>query len=166
MKRHFFAVVLAICCMFASVAAQENGEGRFWVPADIHWQHPRGAPSGEAVAPVVVLYFQQNGLFTRDECWVIRSGKAITISNGDPHNEWIGRWDPIADGMHVSYRLVRRTVERMGEILPGTMTVEDVELPKSGLKVGNRVFRSVVPTNAAEYAARYSALANPNVGRN
>jgi hypothetical protein len=159
------ATALTICCACVAVFAQEPLEGRFWIPTNIHWNHPRGAPPDEAVASVVVLYFEQNGLFARDECSAIRKGKSVTISDGDPHNEWIGRWTPILDGMHITSRLVRRTVDRKGESLPGKEVESDVDMPKSGLKIGHQLFRSVVPSNAAEYAARYKALAN-NAARN
>jgi hypothetical protein len=167
MKRSPIATaVVVLCALTAGALAQQAKLGEFWIPANMHWSHPRGAPEGESVASTVILYFGQNGIFARDECWVIREGQSITISNGDPHNEWVGSWEPIADGMRMTYRLVRRTVERKGEQLPGREIKASAEMPRSGLKIGRQLFRSMTPTNATEYAAGYDALAKINADSN
>jgi len=105
-----------------------------------------------------VLYFGTNGEFVRDDCWLIRNDRSITISNGDPHNEFAGHWAPILDGMQVTYRLRRRTVERKGEVLPGKRISESVSMPRSGLMMGNRTFQRVQIANASDFLEYYLAL--------
>jgi hypothetical protein len=165
MKLSTIATVLVAWCVLAgSVRAQESQSGDFWIPVNVHWSRPHGGPANVTVASTVILYFGRKGVFARDECWVIRTGRSITISNGDPHNESVGSWGPIADGMHMKYRLVGRTVERKGEPLPGKVVEADAEMPRSGLKIGRELFRSITPTNAAEYAAECEDLARKNAG--
>jgi hypothetical protein len=162
MRRSLITAVVVLCALSGGAPAQQAKLGEFWIPASVHWSHPRGAPEGESVASTVILYFGRNGIFARDECWVIREGQSITISNGDPHNEWVGSWGPIADGMRMTYRLVRRTVERKGEQLPGREIKAIAEMPRSGLKIGGQLFRSITPMNGTEYAAGYDALSRIN----
>jgi hypothetical protein len=99
----------------------------------------------------------------RDECWLIRDGKSISISNGDPHNEYVGRIaEHILDGMRIDYRLVRRTVERKGEVLPGPKISEDASVRAiSGLAMGTprRFFHRVILANESDYVEIYSNLA-------
>ena len=98
----------------------------------------------------------------RDDCWLIKDGRSIAISKGDPHNEYVGKTEPIPDGMRLRYRLVRRTVERKDEKLPGDWISDgSSRRTVSGLiAIGSRhsFFRRVVPSNADEYQARYDAL--------
>ena len=167
MKPSHIAPVLVVCWALGGIMpAQQAEPGQFWIPAKVRWNHPRGSSHDETVASTIILYFSRNGVFAKDKCWVIRRGQTITISNGDPHNESVGSWDPITDGMHMMYRLVSRTVERKGEHLPGKEIEANAEMPQSGLKIGNQLVRSIMPTNAAEYAARYNALARVNAGSN
>jgi hypothetical protein len=120
----------------------------------------------ERSASAVVFYFTKDDWFVRGDCWLTKNGKSITISDGDPHNEYAGRTEPILDGMHLKYRLIRRTVEKTGERLPGDWISDDASvLAVSGLSIGkrNNFFRRVLLTNAGEYEIRYDALIVHNV---
>jgi hypothetical protein len=140
--------------------AQQVQAGEFWIPVKLKWQMVPGDPTGkERMARADVFYFAKDGRFVRDNCWLIKNGKVITISNGDPHEEYVGDTTPLLDGMHLKYRLVRRTVERQNEILPGKTISEDAStLAYSGLSIGKRFFRRVEFANADDYAAAYQAL--------
>lgn len=143
------------------VDAQQIASGEFWIPSELKWTHVTGAQDQEKIASAVIFYFRKDGYFVRDECWLIKQGKSIAISNGDPHNEYAGLTDPILDGMTLKYRLVRRSVEVKGEKLPGDWISEDASNRlNSGFIIGkkNKLFNRVPIMNAREYQARYDYL--------
>ena len=153
---------LFLLCSALNVSAQANGPGQFWIPTDVKWERISGAPRSERkrVASTVVLFLGSDGEFVRDECSLIRDGQTILISNGDPHNQYVGRTKPMADGVQIEYRLVRRTVERTGEVLPGPkISTTASTMAKPGLAMGGRFFRRVQLANGSEYLETYSTLA-------
>lgn len=155
-------ISIAVLVIFGSVvsgSAQSTKDGQLWVPVDLKWNPIQGAPHNvhERTAPAVVLYFGKNGEFVRDDCWLIRSGKSISISNGDPHNEYVGRMtEQMLDGAKYTYHLVLRTVAREGEVLPGPEVSEFASSKaKSGLAMGDRFFHRVKLANESEYVETY-----------
>ena len=143
------------------VGAQQVESGDFWIPSELKWVHVAGAPDHEKTVRTVIFYFRKDGYFVRDECWLIKRGKSIEVSNGDPHSEYVGLTEPILDGMRLKYRLVRRTIEVKGEKLPGEWIFEDASTRAiSGLSIGkkNISFRRVLLANDHDYQARYDAL--------
>ena len=143
------------------VDAQQVASSEFWIPSEVKWVQVIGAQDQEKTASAVIFYFRKDGYFVRDECWLIKHGKSIAISNGDPHNEYVGRTDPILDGMRMEYRLVRRSIEVKGEKLPGNWISENASTQfTAGLIVGtkNKLFRRMQLTNAREYQAKYDYL--------
>jgi hypothetical protein len=158
----FFITALLIAVMVMPVSAQTK-DGQLWIPVDVKWSRIQGAPRNvhKRVASTTVLYFGKNGEFVRDDCWLIRDGKSISISNGDPHNQYVGRMtEPMADGAKYAYHLVRRTVEREGEVLPGPEVSEFASsMAKSGLAMRGRFFHRVKLANESEYVETYSNLA-------
>jgi hypothetical protein len=162
MKWNFIAVLLLAFCWVSNVSAQSSNNGHFFVPTDIKWQRSPGAPRSERkrAASTVVLFLGSDGEFVRDECSLIRDGQTISISNGDPHNQYVGRTKPMADGVQIEYRLVRRTVERTGEVLPGPkISTTASTMAKPGLAMGGRFFRRVEFANGSEYLETYNTLA-------
>jgi len=155
---------LLIVVLVIPVSAQTK-DGQLWIPVDVKWSRIQGAPRNvhKRAASTTVLYFGEDGEFVRDDCWLIRDGKSISISNGDPHNQYVGRMTELmADGAKYAYRLVRRTVERDGEVLPGPMITESAStMAKSGLAMGgrNRFFHRVKFANESDYVETYSNLA-------
>jgi hypothetical protein len=155
---------LLIVVLVMLVSAQTK-DGQLWIPVDVKWSRIQGAPRNlhKRAASTTVLYFGKDGEFVRDDCWLIRDGKSISISNGDPHNQYVGRMtEPMADGAKYTYRLVRRTVERPGEVLPGPMITESAStMAKSGLAMGgrNRFFHRVKFANESDYVETYRNLA-------
>ncbi len=162
MKWNSIAVVLLTFCSLLNVSAQSSNNGQFLIPTDVKWQRIPGAPRSEKkrVASTVVLFFGNDGEFMRDECWLIRDGQTISISNGDPHNQCVGRTKSMADGLQIEYHLVRRTVERSGEILPGpTISKTASTMAKSGLAMDGRFFTPIQFANGNENLEIYSNLA-------
>ncbi|MGP0017047.1 MAG: hypothetical protein ACLPHP_00645 [Candidatus Sulfotelmatobacter sp.] len=161
MKLLFIAVLMF--GSVTSVSAQSTGDVHLWIPVDLKWSRIPGAPRNvhRRTAAATVLYFGKNGEFVRDECWLIRDGDSISISDGDPHNQYVGtKSEPGADGAEITYRLVRRTVERSGEVLPGPKTSEFASSKaNSGLAMGGRFFRHARLANGSGYVQIYGALA-------
>lgn len=153
---------LLIVVLVMPVSAQTK-DGGLWIPVDVKWSRIQCAPRNvhTRTASTTVLYFGKDGEFVRDDCWLIRDGKSISISNGDPHDEYVGRiTEPMLDGAKYSYRLVVRTVARQGEVLPGPEISEFASsMAKSGLALGGRFFRRVKLANESEYVEIYSQLA-------
>ena len=162
MKWNFIAVLLLAFCWVGNVSAQSSNNGQLFVPTEIKWRRIPGAPLSEKkrATSTIVLFFGGDGDFVRDECWLIRDGQTISISNGDPHNQYVGRTKPMADGVQIEYRLVRRTVQRTGEVLPGPkISTTASTMAKPGLAMQGRFFRRVQLANASEYLETYSTLA-------
>ncbi len=154
--------VLLIFGLAMNVSAQSTKDGRFWIPVDVKWRRIPGAPpdAKKRTVSTTVLYFGKDGEFVQDDCWLTRDGKSISISNGDPHNQYVGRITGVLDGMRMTYRLVRRTVEKDGEVLPGPEISGGAStMARSGLAMGGRFFRRVEFANGSDYAESYNALA-------
>ena len=162
MKSLSIAAVLVLA-LATSLGAQSVNDGRLWIPVEVKWRRIPGAPRDvqTRTASTVVLYFGRNGEFVRDECRLIRDGRSISISNGDPHNQYVGRIaEPMLDGMRIEYRLVRRTVEITGETLPGPHISQTASTRAiSGLAIGGRFFRHVQLANESDYTKEYGNLA-------
>jgi hypothetical protein len=156
-------VALLIFGLAVTARAQSSKNGQLWIPVDLKWTRIPGAPRTleERTASAVVVYFGKNGEFVQDECWMIRDGKSISISNGDPHNQYVGRIvEHMLDGMRIEYRLVRRTVERKGEVLPGPKILESASVKaNSGLAIEHRFFHRVTFANESDYIEIYNSLA-------
>jgi len=156
-------VALLIVGLVVTARAQSIEDGQLWIPVDVKWIRFPGAPPAvqKRTASAVVVYFGKNGEFVRDECWLIRDGRSISISNGDPHSQYVGRiTEPMADGAKYTYRLVRRTVEKEGEVLPGPEISEFASSKAmSGLEIQGHFFRRIKFANESDYIEIYSTLA-------
>jgi len=163
MKCSFIAIVLLVCWPPGPVNAQSISKGRLWVPTELKWRRIPGAPRGDRkrTAAAAVLYFGKDGAFVQDQCWLIRDGKSVSISNADPHNEYVGRiTEPILDGMRIKYRLVHRTVEKAGEVLPGPEISDTAStMAASGVAIRRTFFRPAKLFNEVEYVEIYRTLA-------
>jgi len=162
-----FVMVLAYCVCLT--AQNELKGGSFYMPKKVHWARPHWAAPHLRIASATVLYVGRDHLFARDDCWLLKKGGQITISNGDPHDQYVGYWEPIPDGMHYRYRLVNRTVKREGESFPGTEMSGDVGAALRRdhmLELNDKLFVPFAPTNAREYDATYHHLKRMNADSN
>ena len=116
-----------------------------WLPVNVKWQHapPEINPKLET-GSATVLYFDQQGHFAIIGCVINREpGRYTTVSAGDGQVVSLGEWDSHLPG-HVKYRLVSRTVERVGETLPGPWQVEKLpSTPKGYLRFKGELYRRV-----------------------
>jgi hypothetical protein len=91
-----------------------------WMPVHVKWDHapPSVNPKLET-GSATVLYFDERGRFAVVGCVINREpGRYTNLSAGDGQVVSLGEWDGHLPG-HVKYRLISRTVERVGEALPG-----------------------------------------------
>lgn len=103
-----------------------------WLPMHVNWEHapPSVNPKLETGA-TTVLYFDENQRFALIRCVVLRAPRHLTISHGDGQEISLGEWDGHLPGQ-VRYRLVSRTVERIGETLPGPWREEKLAPTQNG----------------------------------
>ena len=90
-----------------------------------------------------MLYFDDQKHFALVGCVVNRESERYTISHGDGQVISLGEWDGRIPG-HVKYRLVSRTVQRVGEMLPGPWREEKLASTTKGyLLFDGKLYRHV-----------------------
>lgn len=116
-----------------------------WLQVNVKWEHapPDINPRLES-GPALVLYFDEQGHFAMIGCVINREpGRYTTISAGDGQVIFYGTWDGHLPG-HVRYRLISRTVEPVGEMLPGPWQEEKlVSTPKGYLRFKGQLYRRI-----------------------
>jgi hypothetical protein len=141
MRRLFFVLLLWSCGAMAQTVKTAGA----WLPVNVKWQHapPEINPKLET-GSATVLYFDQQGHFAIVGCVINREpGRYTTVSAGDGQVVSLGEWDSHLPG-HVKYRLVSRTVERVGETLPGPWQEEKLtSTPKGYLRFKGELYRRV-----------------------
>ena len=125
----------ALVLLITNVAAfgQTVGAVGAWVTVKMRWEHaPRYVNPKLETASTAVLYFDANQHFANVGCVVDREpGRYITISAGDGQLVSYGNWDGHLPEK-VRYRLISRTVPRLGEMLPGPWQSELVISNRKG----------------------------------
>lgn len=95
----------------------QSAMGKVWMHVDGAWVHPPadlGYPSDYGSAPATLTRFTTNSEFSMLQCWIIQNDKKLSISSGDPHRVFIGRWTTNDSNVTVSYRLVYELVQPVG----------------------------------------------------
>jgi hypothetical protein len=111
-----------------------------WMPVTVKWLHapPDVAPNLETTS-TTVLYFQPNGTMIKIGCVINREPGSFTISAGDGQILSEGDWKDEQGKIVVRSQVVMRTVQRIGEKLPGpwsreVLTVLDGQLLLNGVR--------------------------------
>jgi hypothetical protein len=116
-----------------------------WMPVHVKWEHapPSINPKLET-GSATVLYFDGQDRFAVVVCVINRElGRYTTVSAGDGQVVSSGLWDGHLPG-RVKYRLSSRTVERVGEKLPGPWQNEKLaSTPKGYLLFKGELYRHV-----------------------
>jgi hypothetical protein len=138
-------LLLALLLSSPAAIAQSAKTTGAWLQVNVKWEHapPEINPKLEAGA-ATVLYFDGDGNFALVGCVINREpGRYITMSDGDGQVVSYGTWDGHLPG-HVKYRLISRTVERVGESLPGPWQEEQLaRTPKGYLRFKGALYRRV-----------------------
>ncbi len=139
MKTILLLVLMACgCVVFAQQATAPIGA---WMPVNVKWRHapPDVAPK-LLTASTDVLYFQPDGQMVVIGCIVDSElGRFTTISAGDGQTVAAGDWHEEQGKIVARYRVVFRTVPRIGEELPGpwnqdVLTIKDGQLSLKGVR--------------------------------
>jgi hypothetical protein len=135
-------VLLLWSCVAFAQGVKPTGT---WLPVHVKWEHapPSINPKLETGA-TTVLHFDEHGRFVLIACVVNREpGRYITISHGDGQEISLGEWDGHLPGQ-VKYQLVSRTVQRIGETLPGPWREEKLtSTPRGYLLFQGKAYRHV-----------------------
>ena len=108
------------------------------MPVIAKWrQAPPDVAPNLATASTTVLYFQTNGQMIKIGCVVYRDSGRLAISVGDGQILSFGDWHEEHGKIVARSRVVMRSVERIGEKLPGpwkqdVMTMKDGQLLMNG----------------------------------
>jgi hypothetical protein len=136
-------IILFVLWSYAAFAQGVKPMGA-WLPVHVKWEHapPSVNPKLETGA-TTVLYFDENRRFALIGCVVYRPPRHFRISHGDGQVIFLGEWDGHLPGQ-VKYRLVSRTVQRVGETLPGPWREKRLaSTPKGYLLFEGKLFRRV-----------------------
>jgi hypothetical protein len=141
MKKLLLVLLLSSC----GAIAQSVKTAGAWLPLNVKWEHapPDINPKLET-GSATVLYFDEQGHFAIVGCVINREpGRYTTVSAGDGQVVSYGMWDGSLPG-HVKYRLISRTVKRVGEMLPGPWQEEKLaSTPKGYLLFKGELYRRV-----------------------
>ncbi len=155
--------VMGLAGALVSFAAARAGAGDAsaprgaWVQEDVKWaKAPHSVVPHAEAGDAQVLYFGKDQTFALIECVLNRTAKGReTISAGDGQAIYAGSWSSEGESVGVSYRLISRTVGKVGEALPGPMQQASIKKIGEGeMVMGERKFRRAkdLDEEAEEYA--------------
>jgi hypothetical protein len=138
------ALVILIACACVAFAQASNPTGA-WMPIDVKWQSaPADVEPNLSIVSTRVLYFQPDGKMNVIGCVVNRQFSHYTISAGDGQTIAAGDWHEENGRILARSRLVYRSVQIIGEALPGPW-INDVLMPKDGKLLLKGVIYGRVP---------------------
>lgn len=115
----------------ASVKAQVAQPSGTWLQTKLVWKKPPPELElKERYAEAAVLYFSPDHRLVVLYATVIQGATSEVISGGDGQVVYLGTWSLNGKSLHVEYRLVSRTVAKVGETLPGPVLSGDI--PSTG----------------------------------
>lgn len=119
---------ISLCLLgSASLRAQVAPSSGTWRQTNVTWQKPPAELElKERYAEAAVLYFSPDRKFVLLYGTVIQGPTFEGISHGDGQVVYLGAWKLTGNTLHVEYRLVRRTIAKEGDTLPGPIQSEDV----------------------------------------
>jgi hypothetical protein len=126
---------ISLCLLVgASLRAQVLPPRGAWRQTNVTWRRPPAELElKERYAEAAVLYFSPDQKFVLMYGTVIQGPTSEAISGGDGRVVYLGTWKLTGNSLHVEYRLVGRTVPKEGEMLPGPIQSEDIQVRGSTL---------------------------------
>ncbi len=142
MKKLVLITLLVFQCVSFTLAQAPAGA---WIPVNAKWQKaPADINPNLSTASTHVLYFQPDGKMSVIGCVVNQQSGHYAISAGDGQTVAVGDWHEKNGQIVAHWRLVFRTVPKVGEKLPGPW-VDEVLKSKDGRLVLKGVFYRRVP---------------------
>jgi hypothetical protein len=138
-----FAVLL-LGCRSLNPGNPSGITGEVWVHLDSAWREPpAGAEVIEQTAWATLVTAEPDGRFAWIKCLLIRQGKEVRVSQGDPQTVYLGRWYTKNSTIHADYRLTYQTVELAGQVYPGNLERSFFSLQKSTLLFNSQRFAPI-----------------------
>ena len=115
--------ILLLGCKYLNTDNPSRITSEVWVHIDSAWREPpAGAEVVELTAWATLVTAEPDGGFAWIKCLLIRQGKEVRISQGDPQTIYLGRWYIKNSAIHADYRLTYQTVEMAGQVYPGALS--------------------------------------------
>lgn len=122
-----YIYLLLLLLSGASVKAQVAPPSGAWLQTKLVWKKPPPELElKERYAEAAVIYFSPDHKLVVLYATVIQGATSEVISGGDGQVVYLGTWGLNAKSLHVEYRLVSRTVAKVGEALPGPVLSGDI----------------------------------------
>jgi hypothetical protein len=129
-----------------------------WLEDNIKWaKAPKEYNPKLRVGRTSVLYFAADHSFALIYATVNRvTGEYEVISNGDGQDVYLGTWSISENSIALTYRLVSRTVLKLGEKLPGPRQQESAEQIGTAIVLLGHSFHrsSALDKSAREFAVQ------------
>jgi len=121
---------ISLCLLgSASLAAQVAPPSGAWCQTNVKWKKPPAELAlKQRYSEAGVLYFSPDQRFILLYGTVYQGPKSEEVSQGDGRVTYLGTWKLTGIVVHVEYRLVSRTVAKEGEMLPGPVRSEDIQV--------------------------------------
>jgi hypothetical protein len=95
-----------------------------WVSKNLHWQKaPKEYNPHLSTTSAMVLYLRADGRFGMMYCRLNKGANYTVVSQGDGQDIYGGTWRDLGDKIEARYRLIERTVPKIGEKIPGAEVV-------------------------------------------
>lgn len=132
MKTGFLSIVLIL--LPATVQGQTGRVSGAWLQSNLKWgKPPAELQLDERSAQAGILYFGPNNRFALVYRVVIQGPNWENLSHGDGRVVRWGTWKLEKDALTVEYRLVRRTLVKEDEKLPGPIEKKTLQLSGGAL---------------------------------
>ena len=113
-----------------------------WRQRDVKWNRPPAKLHlKERYAEAALLYFGANDAFSIVYATVIQGPKSEGVSRGDGQVVCLGKWKSEGVKLRVEFRLVSRTVQKQGEVLPGPVEQAEVNVQDDFVLFQNMRFK-------------------------
>lgn len=135
---------ISLCLLLggASLRAQVVTPTGAWRQKNVTWKKPPAELElKQHYAEAAVLYFSPDQRFILMYATVNQGPKSGAISGGDGRVVYYGTWKLTSNSLHVEYRLVSRTIAKEGEMLPGPVQSENLQVRGSTLLFQKDRFR-------------------------
>ncbi len=137
-----FLCWLVICLTSAVSQSQIAQLAGAWRQSGIKWtKPPADLHLKERTADAGILYFGPDHQFVLLYAYVIQGPTWETISRGDGQVVYLGTWRQDGEVIHVELQLTSRTIQKVGETLPGPMQREDIRVVSRSIVFEKMHFR-------------------------
>jgi hypothetical protein len=134
-------LICLIAFSLTTLVAQERTSGA-WIENHLKWRKaPKEINPRLRDARAIILYFGKNHVFKMLYVTVNNEpGRYTVICNGCGNSSFLGSWQETKSTFTVKYRVVERTVIRIGEEIRGPLITEDGKMTRSSITFHGHTF--------------------------